>query len=104
MKTFADTDELREALVELMKSRGINQLDVSRQSGVRQPVLSIFINRRERELRGNNALKIANFINASLPSNCPNYITSGDKIQQSAENTRESLATQPSTTNAEAAG
>jgi len=66
MKNFLDTQELREALVDLMKIQGINQIEVSRQSGVRQSVMSLFISGK-RSLNGDSALKIENFIRASHP-------------------------------------
>jgi predicted transcriptional regulator len=53
MKTFTDTQSLREELVNLMKTYGIKQLDVSRKTGLAQSAISLSINGKRSLSRGN---------------------------------------------------
>ena len=67
MKIFTDTSQLREALVALMETQGINQLEISKQTGLPQSTVSLFI-RGKRSLSGDSALKIETLIRLPPPA------------------------------------
>ena len=68
MRTFTDTNELREALVDLVKAQGINQHEISINTGLTQGAISLFISGK-RSLNGDSTLKIQNFIRGkSMPT------------------------------------
>ena len=69
MKTQTELHTLRMALSSLMKEQGLTQLDVCRETRIKQSAVSLFLSGR-RGLNGDSALRLMRFLKASEVDPC----------------------------------
>lgn len=61
MKEQNEINKLRAELQSTMKAQGFNQLDICRETGIRQSTVSLFLG-GHRSLSGDAALRVAKFL------------------------------------------